>query len=277
MRVLSDSEIMADRSRAIERTVTSAALGRHVDYTLLLPRDIEGGRRFPVLYLLHGRGDDHRSWNEKSSVAAFTADLPLIIVMPDAKQTRYLNTPGGGQYQDFFQGELVPHIDATLPTIATREGRATAGLSMGGYGAWRLALLAADRFVSAAALSGSLDWGVADPQEYPVYVDLVRHLYGDAPDARERYAADAIWPLIAHHRNGLSWTGPALYFACGTGDRHITHNRELQQQLQAAGVPHTYAEDFGFHEWSFWEKYVRHAIAFTMLHLADSRSGGRCA
>jgi S-formylglutathione hydrolase FrmB len=268
MHEFSESEIHSARSRAIEKTIASAALGHDVSYTLLQPRGVETGRRFPVLYLLHGRGDDHRSWNEKSSVAAFTADLPLIVVMPDAKQSRYLNTPGGGRYQDFFLEEFVPHIDATLPTIAAREGRATAGLSMGGYGAWRMALLAADRFVSAAALSGSLDWGVAPPEEYQVYAEMIRHLYGGAGDAeRQHYAGDGLWPLIAQHRSGLSWNGPALYFGCGTGDRHIAHNRELQQRLQAAGVPHTYAEDFGFHEWSFWEQYIRHAIAFTMLHM----------
>jgi S-formylglutathione hydrolase FrmB len=65
----------------------------------------------------------------------------------------------------------------------------------------------------------------------------------------------------------MTWTGPALYFACGTGDRDITHNRELRDRLQAANIPFTYAEDYEFHEWNFWEKYVRHAIAFTMLHV----------
>jgi S-formylglutathione hydrolase FrmB len=65
----------------------------------------------------------------------------------------------------------------------------------------------------------------------------------------------------------MTWTDPALYFACGTGDRDITHNRELRDRLQAANIPFTYAEDYGFHEWNFWEKYVRHAIAFTMLHV----------
>lgn len=264
-------DVKSARSRVVIRQVRSERLGRTVAYSLLLPEgyDAAGTRRYPVLYLLHGTGDDHTSWNAKSGVAAHAAGLPLIVVMPDAGLTRYINTPGGGPYTDFFVKELVPHIDTGFRTIARRDGRALAGLSMGGFGAWRLGMAAPGTFAATASLSGSFAWGEI-PFENERYRARAVALYGgDGPEQRAMWAADAVWPHVRKNVGADGrWQGPALFFVIGTGDHLLDANRLMRRRLEEAKVPFVYAEDYGGHEWPFWDRWVRDALAFTLRHVA---------
>jgi putative tributyrin esterase len=104
---------------------------------VLLPDSVEGP--FPVLYLLHGLGDDHTIWLRRTSIERYVADLPLIVVMPDAKRSFYCNAVEE-RYEDHITVDVVGTIDRTFKTIRSPKGRAIAGLSMGGYGAVMLAL-----------------------------------------------------------------------------------------------------------------------------------------
>lgn len=259
----------AARRRVQELKVSSKMLGREVSFNLLLPRGYAGGtQHYPVLYLLHGSYDDHKSWNEKSGAAAYLGELPLIVVMPDAGMTRYINSPGLGRYEDFFLQELVPHIDQAYRTIARREGRALCGLSMGGYGAWRLGLDAPQSFVATAALSGSFAWGEVSFDD-PGYHERAKQVYGgEGPEQRRQFRADAIWPYIEKNFTDDKWSGPALYFTVGTSDFLLPANRILRGRLEEKKIPFVYAENPGKHEWVYWDTHLRDALSFLMLYLA---------
>jgi enterochelin esterase family protein len=145
----------------------SPALGRDMAYSLYLPPGYSAkGGPYPVIYLLHGVGDDDAVWPEEGKVRE-TADRliaekvlpPAIIVMPDAKTSWYVDSAdvgGPGNYDTAIDRDLVAMIDATMPTIAERRGRAVAGISMGGFGALRFGLRRPFRYASVVAMSPAL-------------------------------------------------------------------------------------------------------------------------
>src|SRR3546814_11440821 len=116
-----------------------------------------------MLFLLHGGGGSYRDWTEVGDAAAATAGLPLIVVMPDnLKHGNYVDWYNAGEggppmWETFIIGQLLPWVDATLPTIGQRTGRAVAGLSMGGGGALGSDTRPPDMFVAAAPFPGAVD------------------------------------------------------------------------------------------------------------------------
>lgn len=117
----------------------SAALGKQTAANILLPQG-QGSGPFPVFYLLHGLSDDHTMWMRRSSLERHVGDLPLIVVMPNGDRSFYCDTEEGDGYETFMTRDLIGFVDETFHTISTRAGRVLGGLSMGGYGALKLAL-----------------------------------------------------------------------------------------------------------------------------------------
>ncbi|MBC8153362.1 MAG: esterase family protein, partial [Bacteroidetes bacterium] len=143
----------------------SSLLNRAVRYSVILPADYyTSNRRYPVVYLLHGYGDDETGWiqfGEADRVLANSVEAgelpPMIIVMPDAGTTFYINDyQNKVRYEDMFVQEFIPHVDSTYRTRTKREFRGVAGLSMGGHGALVLAMHHPDLFGSCAAMSASV-------------------------------------------------------------------------------------------------------------------------
>ena len=154
-------------ARLEEWTLRTPALDGSTGVRVLLPAGYRAAprRRYPVLYLLHGRGSDYRSWTRQGDAEAITARAPMIVVMPDGGTA--------GWYTDWYEdkkavqprwetyhvGQLIPWVDATYRTVAARRGRAVAGLSMGGFGALSYAVRHPGTFAAAASYSGALEVG----------------------------------------------------------------------------------------------------------------------
>lgn len=251
------------KSRPQILSLPSRSLGRNVPVTILLPENYASSKqRYPVLYLLHGASGDHTDWNSKSAVAAYTNSLPLIVVMPDAQgDSFYLDTPGFGNVRTAFLEELVPTIDERYRTIARREGRAIAGLSMGGYGAWQLALSSKATFACAASLSGALGWG-SGPMP-----DLAKKLYPE--NAASRWTGDNLRPMIEKWVRRGEYTGPALWFDCGKDDFLIESNRQMDSYLYSKRIPVEFSEYNGAHDWRYWDEHLRDVLAFVKRHVAQ--------
>jgi len=260
------------KARATGATVIhieSKALGKFVPTTVLLPKDYwKSNQRYPVLYLLHGAFGKHTDWFQNAGLAAYVAELPLIVVLPDAQgDSFYQNSPRFGAYQTYFEKELMPEIDATFRTQATRDGRAIAGLSMGGYGAWRLALDNPTKFCAAASLSGVVGWGVTPN---PVLNGFAKTLF--PTDTEKHVAEGSVWTRIEKlaGKSG-SWSGPALYFDCGKDDFLIEGNRDLERRLLERGIPFEFAEFDGAHTWQYWDEHLRDVLHFTLRHLSPTQ------
>src|SRR5256885_5716911 len=157
-------------ARLVELTFRTPALSDDTRVRVLLPRGYRSGgsRRYPVLYLLHGSVDDYRSWTDKGDAERLTAGLPLIVVMPNAGNggfySDWFNHGAGGppEWETYHVRQLIPWIDRRYRTVASRRGRATAGLSMGGFGAMTYPARHPDMFVAAASFSGA-----GKPNELP--------------------------------------------------------------------------------------------------------------
>ena len=148
-----------------EKTIKSTILNRNVNYTLYLPADYDQSQRtYPVVYLLHGYTDDNTAWLQFGEVNRFADKAiadgtipPMIIVMPDADSSFYINSYDGKEkYEDFFIKEFIPAIEKAWKIKGEKRFRGVAGLSMGGYGTLIYALKYPELFAAAAPLSAAV-------------------------------------------------------------------------------------------------------------------------
>lgn len=226
----------------------SAALEKQTAVNVILP---EGEGPFPVMFLLHGLSDDHTIWNRRTRLESYLGGTPMIVVMPDG---------GRGFYCDAAEGyAFAKAIGVELPQLVrqwfhTTDRWCVSGLSMGGYGAVRLALDHPETFVSACSLSGALAFARWTNTSEDVRQEFTR-ITGPDPVG----GPNDLFALVEKLDSGRR---PALRIDCGTEDFLIGHNREFHAHLQSLGVPHEYEEHPGDHTWEYWDEHIQPAIAF---------------
>ncbi len=229
------------------------AIGKQTDMTVLLPQDAEGAGPYPVLYLLHGLSDDDTIWTRRTSLERYVSGMPLILVMPDGGRGFYTDARNGYAYESHIMEDVIGFVERFLPAVPERNGRAIGGLSMGGYGAMKLALKHPDRFCSAVVHSSVFD--IQRLLQDSEHADELALIFGD--DAAEggndpfRLAQEADPEAL-----------PVIRFDCGTDDRLIDHNRAFHAHLEELGVEHEYGEFPGGHEWAYWDRRVQEALQF---------------
>jgi putative tributyrin esterase len=227
-------------------------LGQLQEAWAILP-DIPGP--WPVLYLLHGRSDDHTCWCRRTSIERYAERWPsLLIVMPDSGRSFSCDAVQGPAYQTAFVRDLVPFIDRTFPTRAERAGRCIGGLSMGGYGAIKLALQYPEWFVSAHGHSGAYNWA---------------HSWNDTREETARLLGDQLsgGPNDCYRLSAECKNPPAMRIDCGVEDFILDHSREFHAHLEKLGVPHEYAEFPMGHGWDYWDLHIQEALEFHARHL----------
>jgi putative tributyrin esterase len=242
----------------------SDVLGLSTEATVLLPQATSrqvgmtgtgGGREHPVLYLLHGRSDDHSIWTRRTSLERYAADLDLAVVMPTGHRGFYTDQVHGYDYWTFVAEELPAVMASFFPLSSRREDTFAAGLSMGGYGALKLALRKPGTFAAAANLSGKLDVAAGDWS-----TGEWRDTFGD-PDRAVRHGDD-LFDLASRMDPAAC---PALYQWCGTEDDLIGENRRFAEHAAALGLPLTAEEGPGGHEWEAWDRGIQRVLAWLPL------------
>ena len=256
--------------------VKSKLMGKEIKYSIYLPADYEKtNRSYPVLYLLHGYSDDETGWTQfgqAQEIADKTinnGDAPaMIIVMPDAEVTWYINTfDNKGRYEDFFTDEFIPYIDANYRTRAKKEFRAVAGLSMGGFGTLLYATKHPELFTAASALSAAVrtdEEMMTMPDER--WENRYATIYGPNLKGKARltdfYYKNSILKLVETISPEKLKT-VRYYIDCGDDDALVTGNMVLHADLMKKGIPHEFRVRDGAHTWTYWRTALPEVLKFT--------------
>ncbi|MFI5909626.1 alpha/beta hydrolase [Dactylosporangium sp. NPDC051541] len=239
----------------------SDALGFATSATVLLPKPASSDRpaELPTLYLLHGLSDDDTAWTRFTALESYAAEMRLAIVMPQVQRSFYTDEVWGRPYWTFIAEEL-PRTARALFRLSDDPAKTfVAGLSMGGYGAFKLALRHPDRFGAAASLSGVLD----------IATRAREMLAPDDPKMWDRIFGDP--PIIEGTDNDLLHllktvqNPPRLYSTCGTEDHLYSSNLRFRDACAEHGVPLKTDFSPGDHDWQFWDAKIRDVLAWLPL------------
>ncbi|MCL2646632.1 MAG: esterase family protein [Phycisphaerales bacterium] len=235
------------------------AIGMATTMNVLLPDASLGP--FPVFYLLHGLSDDCSSWLRRTSLERYMAGIPMMVVMPGNARGFYTNsaTQPINAYEDHIIKDVIAYIDRVFPTIKSRNGRVLGGLSMGGYGAVKLALKHPDLFCSAVSHSGAVMTPLHKPETRPQQLQSLSVEFESILGKDWRGSTN---DPVALAKQCPPAQRPALRLDCGTSDFLLEQNREFHAILNDLKFPHEYEEFPGDHNWAYWDVHIRDAIAF---------------
>ena len=237
----------------------SRSLRKASSMNVVFPDDPETPRPYRAFYLLHGLSDDHSIWMRRTSIERYVSGLPLVVVMPDGGRGFYTNAAEGFAYEDDLIHDVVGLIDRTFPVKAEKSGRAIGGLSMGGYGAIKVALKHPNLFASANSHSGAVGFLRPRPGGGGLEPEFAR-IFGKSPAG----GPEDPFAIVEKTDHGII---PALRLDCGRDDFLLAQNRAFHEHLNKLGIIHEYAEFPGGHEWGYWDEHVREAIAFHAKYL----------
>lgn len=240
----------------------SEALQLAVAMDLILPQTAcLKGRKLPVLYLLHGMSDDHTIWQRRTSIERYADSLGLAVVMPAVNRSFYTDMASGPRYWTFVSEEVPRVARSFFPLSDRRRDTFVAGLSMGGYGAFKLALSHPERFAAAASLSGALDLvGLASQRDEGRQAEFAG-IFGDF--AQLPGSVNDLLHLAA--QVGKSRTQPKLYQCCGTEDFLYANNLRFRRRAARTGLKITYRQGPGEHEWGYWDRQIQEVLAWLPL------------
>ncbi|MFI5496098.1 alpha/beta hydrolase [Actinoplanes sp. NPDC051859] len=246
----------------------SEALELATSMTVLLPQQASsqigldgqsGDGPPPVLYLLHGLTDDDTAWTRYTSLERYAAARGIAVVMPQVHRSFYADERYGLKFWTFLSEELPATVARFFRVSAQPEDTFVAGLSMGGYGAFKWALRQPERFAAAASLSGALDLAyIYEWDKRPHITELVARVFGDRPVAG---TDDDLLHLLAQAGPEL----PRLMLRCGTEDLLVAQNERFVETCRKHAVEIDAGFGPGAHEWSYWDAQIQAVLDWLPL------------
>ena len=221
----------------------------------------EGG--FKTVWLLHGLNGNQNSWIENTAIERYARDRGLAVVMPCADRSWYTDTAYGAKYFTFIAEEL-PEVCRSyfVGMSKKREDNIVAGLSMGGYGALKVALTYPERYGYVASLSGALD---ITRKGRTYSLEEWRGIFGfDLKDALELENTPHDLFYLTRENKKNARPSPKTYLWCGTEDPLIAVNRDYRDLLTELEIPHLYEESEGTHSWKYWDKRITDALDYLL-------------
>jgi S-formylglutathione hydrolase FrmB len=262
------------QSRIDCSALDSRILKRPVRYCIYLPAGYDGGtERYPLLYFLHGLGDNEQTlfnsggWTLLDDLRKQHKIGDFLIVAPEGWRSFYINSADGSvRYGDFLRQEFMPHIEHKYRVQAGHAGRAVSGISMGGYGALRLAFAHPELFSAVSAQSAALI--TQTPKELDAASQSGYSLAGVLADVFGRPINVAHWnensPFMLARRDAPALRGLAIYFNCGQDDNYGFEKGAamLDEQLQREGVKHEYRSYPGDHSFTYFMSHFEEVMEF---------------
>jgi S-formylglutathione hydrolase FrmB len=270
-------QLSAQVSRVEYKTLDSKVLGNPIRYGLYLPPSYNSSpaKKYPVLYFLHGLNENETRWAARGMTDAMLDRMvaegkigEFIVAIPFGAISFYTNTRDGGQkWEDMIVTEFIPMIESTYRVNATRATRGISGISMGGYGALKIAMKHPDLFGSVSAHSAVLIQDLAAVQSIPgrpgrmqQMTALFDKIYGINQDLTYWEANNPM--SLAKDRS--KWNGLKIYFDCGTEDEYgfFVGTKQLDDLLTKAGYPHEAHLYPGNHGWDYAAQHTSESLLF---------------
>ena len=240
----------------------SEVLGRQTEVDVIVPQKSTQGaigiennanaERYKVLLLLHGLSDDKSIWTRYTSVERYAAQYGIAIVCPSAEKSFYTDMYYGDKYYTHISQEVLQIVRQFLPISSKREDTFVAGLSMGGYGAIKIALKNPDKFVAAAGLSSVADIQGFMDKHSPNLKEITFGKEEKIPDEENLF-------VLAEQFKDRENT-PRIYMGVGFGDFMYQENLLLKSTFENCGYDFTYRESEGTHNWQFWDEYIQYVL-----------------
>lgn len=242
-------------------------------YSVYLPPDYESSQRsYPVLYLLHGAGDDQTGWVQFGEILHIADNAinegkatPMIVVMPDANTGKrgYVNDiKGDWRYEDFFFEEFMPFIEKTYRIKGEKRYRAIAGLSMGGEGTFIYALHHPELFSAACPLSAATGpASIDDMKNYRLWQNAENVSDADKKTYFEKYSVLSLINNIKDdQKKAVRW-----YIDCGDDDFLYEGNSLAHIAMRKKEIPHEYRTRDGGHTWTYWRTALSTVLEFVSM------------
>ncbi len=245
----------------IDLHIFSEALGMQTSVFVAIPqRSTEGeigtsnreqDGKYKCLYLLHGLSDDHSIWLRRTSIERYAADYGICVVMPCGAKSFYSDMKYGEKYYTYIAKELPRIIEDMFNVSCAREDRYIGGLSMGGYGAMKIALRERGRYAAAFGLSPVAD--ISNPR----FSDVLAPVFGGEIPSD----ADLFFLAEEHEKDTEK---PRLYHTIGNKDFMYEDNIRLSGHIKSLSYDYEYVETSGGHSWSLWDITVQNALRWML-------------
>ena len=268
-------KVVVDRiveDKVLTGRLNSKLMAREMPYRVILPDGYSAQKLrqpgYPVLYLLHGLTGHFDNWTDKTKLVAYAQKYKFIIVTPEGNDGWYTDSVSApnDKFESYIIQELIPEIDKTYRTLADRNHRAIAGLSMGGYGGMKFGLKYPEMFGLAGSFSGALGAASFSEKTAGGIGKTIDSIYG--PIDSETRKANDIFLMVKNITPEKIKVLPFLYVDCGTEDFLFQNNRDFDQLLIEKKVPHEFRELPGGHDWTYWNSQVKE-----FLEVAGKRLG----
>lgn len=218
--------------------------------------------KYPTLYLLHGMSDDHTIWQRRTSIERYAAEKGIAVVMPAVHRSYYTDMANGYRYWTFVSEEVPARARDLFPLSTKREDNFVAGLSMGGYGAFKLALRHPNRYAAAASLSGALDATELPTIKGASVLPELRNIFGDLDKIP---GSDNDLFHLATQTAKSNQPKPKLFQWCGTEDFLYPSNLKFRDHLQDLPLDLTYSDGPGDHTWGYWDAQIQNVLDWLPL------------
>lgn len=246
----------------IDLNFYSEALGMQTQVVVILPQKSSAGeigittgnshtQQFKCLYLLHGLSDDQTIWMRRTSIERYASEYGICVVMPCGGRSFYCDIKNGLSYYTYIAKELPQRIQEFFRVSSKREDTYIAGLSMGGYGAMKIALREPDNYCACAALSPVCD---LDTMAGMGFDSVMLSVFGTYKTPDE----DSVMFLAEKHKNHPN--KPRIYMAMGTDDFLYENAKPLRKRLSDNRYDFTYVEEKANHSWAFWDAQIQNVL-----------------
>lgn len=241
----------------------SEFLGKAVTLNAVIPQKPlrSAPEKYRTLFLFHGLSDDHSAWCRYTSIERYAREYNIAVIMPDGGRSFYTDAANGFKYWSFISEELPEFVSSMFPVSLERENCFAAGLSMGGYGALKLALRHPERFTAAAALSPVVD--IKSRFESPdsaAWLPELKNIF-ISPEHAVETGNDLF--TLAEKALASGNTLPRLISFCGSEDFMLADNRKFNNFMKELNYPEFHSYEYpGAHNWKFWDTHIQDAFRF---------------